>query len=242
MLLSFAGLTKVLITTGVGLDDKGSVNIEIIDLNDPSKVCQPSADYEYPIDKITGASGCLLKKNNIALICGGIRYRTRLDDCFAIIDNAIRATTKLTQPRSHAASVALNGNILWMTGGYLDGSVPTNSTEFVQLSGTRPGPDLPLELQKHCLVSLNETTVLLIGGELADWTWSKATFYCNHNHQTWSEGPSLITARTSHSCALFKSPLHGHTDTVIVTGGYKGDWLDSTEFLNLDTGDSWTLG
>jgi hypothetical protein len=117
----------------------------------------------------------------------------------------------------------------------------TKSTEFVLLTGTTPGPDLPLEVSGHCLVSLNDIMAFLIGGKLSTKTWSEATFFYNSDHKTWSEGPLLITARVGHSCALFKSPQHGHTDTVIVTGGFNGVVLDSTEFLNLDS-NSWTSG
>jgi hypothetical protein len=66
-LLSFTGLTKVLVTTGIVV---GSLKIEIIDLEDPTNVCQPSFMADYPFDRVQGASGGLLTNNN-ALICGG---------------------------------------------------------------------------------------------------------------------------------------------------------------------------
>jgi hypothetical protein len=154
----------------------------------------------------------------------------------------------LTQPRYSAASFVWNSTTLWLTGGSttsgLDGPVKTKSTEFVQLTGTTPGPDLPLEVSSHCVVSLNDTTLLLIGGARLDWTESKATFFYNTDHKTWTDGPSLTIGRSSHSCALFKSPQHGHTDTVIVTGGiggYNAVKHASTEFLNLES-NSWQSG
>jgi hypothetical protein len=242
LLLSFTGLTKVLVTTGW---DEGSNKMEIIDLSDPANVCQPSVLDEYPIDQVQGASGGLLS-NDIALICGGSKESsptTRLDDCFVINENVVEATIKLTQPRSNAASVVLNGNTSWMTGGVLDENVKTKSTEFVELNATRPGPDLPVEVSFHCLVPLNDTTVLLIGGYQQGGPRSKDTFFYNIDHQTWTEGPKLLSGRSDHSCALFKSPQHGHTDTVIVTGGLNGNgqYQASTEFLNSDS-KSWTSG
>jgi hypothetical protein len=73
---------------------------------------------------------------------------------------------------------------------------------------------------------------------------SIATLYYNIDHQTWIEGPSLNIGRAHHSCALFKLPHNVYA--VIVTGGAygwnsDGQYLDSTEFLNLDT-NSWTQG
>jgi hypothetical protein len=241
MLLSFTGpLTKVLVTTGYY---EGSKKIEIIDMDDPTNVCQPSFMAEYPMDRVQGASGGLLTNNN-ALICGGWGSET-LDDCFAINENGITNGSRLTQPRSSAASVVWNSTTLWLTGGRID-TGRTNSTEFVQLTGSTPGPNLPFEVVDHCLVSLNDTTLLLIGGRLLDWTrsnWlrSKATYYYNTDHKTWTDGPSMTIGRSSHSCALFKSPQHGHTDTVIVTGGAETSLLASTEYLNLES-NSWESG
>jgi uncharacterized protein YaaQ len=238
MLLSFTGLTKVLVTTGV---DQGSKKLEIIDLEDPTNVCQPSFLADYPLTRVQGASGGLLTNNN-TLICGGVTD-VRLDDCFSINNNGIKPSSRLSQPRSYAASVVWNSTTLWLTGGWLDMGITTKSTEFVQLTGTTPGPDLPFEVAFHCLVSLNHTTVLLIGGELPGKTYSKATFFYNKDDKTWTEGPSMNTEKSRHSCELFKSPQYGHTDTVIITGGSNniGENLASTELLNLES-NSWQSG
>jgi hypothetical protein len=165
MLLSFTGpLTKVLVTTGT---DVGSKKIEILDLDDPTNVCQPSFLADYPFDAVWGASGGLLTNNN-ALICGGWGSESNLDDCFAINENGIKNGSRMIQPRSNAASVVLNSTTLWLTGGWLFTGRRTKSTEFVQMTGSTPGPYLPLEVNYHCLVSLNDTTALLIGGRILD--------------------------------------------------------------------------
>jgi hypothetical protein len=239
MLLSFTGpMTKVLVTTGV---DVGSKKNEIVDINNTTNVCQPKFWADYPLDQVQGASGGLLTNNN-ALICGGEVGPGRLDDCFSMginsNPNGIIKTATLTQPRSYASSVVLNSTTLWLTGG--TGGY-TKSTEFVQLTGTTPGPDLPLEVAAHCLVSLNDTTVILIGGKQQSGIFSKATWFYHTDHKTWTDGPSLTIGRSYHSCALFKSPQHGHTDTVIVTGGSNAKNLASTEMLNLDS-NYWQLG
>jgi hypothetical protein len=161
MLLSFTGLTKVLVTTGF---DVGSKKIEIIDMADHTNVFQPSFSDDYIFDEVAGASGGLLTNNN-ALICGGFGTEI-LNDCFSINEKGIKPRANLTLPRAYAGSVVINSTTLWLTGGKLAGSGITNSTEFVQLTATAPGPELPLEVAYHCLVSLNDTTVLLIGGEL----------------------------------------------------------------------------
>jgi hypothetical protein len=114
MLLSFTGppMTKVLVTIGSTV---GSKKMEILDLEDPTNVCQPSFLDEYPVDKVYGASGGLLTNNN-ALICGGYGSKMTLDDCFSYNHNGIKKTARLSQPRSYAASVVWNSTTLWMTG------------------------------------------------------------------------------------------------------------------------------
>jgi hypothetical protein len=77
-----------------------------------------------------------------------------LDECFTIIDDTIEpVAVKLTHPRYLAASVVLNGNTLWLTGGKFALPQPRRSTEFVQLTGTTPGPELPKALANHWSMS-----------------------------------------------------------------------------------------
>jgi hypothetical protein len=93
----------------------------------------------------------------------------------------------------------------------------------------------------HCLVAYDDGTVLMIGGMLPNQNAeTRKTFFYDNK---WSPGPELITERSEHSCALFKSAKHGNTETVIVAGGVNkitGD-LTSTEFLRFDS-NSWTPG
>jgi hypothetical protein len=246
-LFSFTGMTKILVVNGQNV---GSKKMEIVDLSDPTNVCRPSFLDEYPLDRVIAASGGLLTNNNVLMICGGRlqKLKTILDDCFSITaENGPTTTTaKLSQPRSRGASVVLNNTTLWLTGGWLEESTElTKSTEFVQLTGTIPGPDLPFEVSAHCLVLLNDTTALLIGGQYPNTTSSKATSYFNFEDKIWTVGPSLMTGRYIHSCALFKSPQYGNTDTVIVTGGHNelDNASTSTEILNFYSNNpSWTSG
>jgi hypothetical protein len=56
-------------------------------------------------------------------------------------------------------------------------------------------------------------------------------------------GPSMSTKRGGHSCAMFKSALHGNVDVVAVVGGNGVGWdpVETSEFLIVGT-DNWTKG
>jgi hypothetical protein len=76
----------------------------------------------------------------------------------------------------------------WMTGGaVIDNIQPTTTTTFVDLTGTSPGPDLPIAIGFHCLLSLNDRIIFLIGRLLGNDTRSKATFYYNTKDETWTD-------------------------------------------------------
>jgi hypothetical protein len=72
------------VTTGVNL---GSNKMEVIDLADPTNVCQTSVTADYPIDKLFGASGGLMK-SKIGLICGGFASTMYRDGCFAFTESS----------------------------------------------------------------------------------------------------------------------------------------------------------
>ena len=66
----------------------------------------------------------------------------------------------MLEPRTYASAVVLDDQKLWITGGY--GKTRYYSTEFVYIDTKVPevrvGPDLPVRLEKHCTVKLNNNT------------------------------------------------------------------------------------
>jgi hypothetical protein len=62
---------------------------------------------------------------------------------------------------------------------------------------------------------------------------------------SWSQGPSMMTKRRSHSCGIFKSAAHQGRNMVIAAGGYNSaggyNYLDSVEFLD-PTSNTWNEG
>ena len=65
--------------------------------------------------------------------------------------------------KAGASSIVINDNTLWVTGG--DGGYGRlASTEYVTVTGTMLGPDLPMTLDFHAMVVINSTFSMVIGG------------------------------------------------------------------------------
>ena len=154
---SFSG--KVLVATGFPRDT--SVKTEVIDLADESTTCEALADY--PI-QVHAASGALLK-DSIPLICGGYNY-SYISQCHIAGGTTSEPVVKLIAPRSSLAAVAINSHQLWVTGGYDVFNDFLASTEIVDIMANPPtivpGPELPVLLERHCIVQLNQSTVLFM--------------------------------------------------------------------------------
>ena len=128
--------------------------------------------------------------------------------------------------RDNAASIVLNDNILWVTGGY--NGVKLASTEYVKMTGTMLGPDLPMALEYHAMVAINSTCSMVIGGN-AD---SALTFFYDHNEDEWINGPSLIEARGNHASGIVTDEVTDENFVAVTGGSYPwGGNLDSTEIL-----------
>ena len=113
-----------------------------------------------------GATGGLI--GNTVLICGGrgrlnSSYRdSYVDDCYSMTSQKVTLVTHMSVKRLYAASIVLNDNTLWVAGGKYSGIY--KSTEYVTISGTLPGPDLPFPLYHHAMVAINSTCSMVIGG------------------------------------------------------------------------------
>ena len=128
-----------------------------------------------------------------------------------------------------AASILLNSStVLWVTGGtsgHQNGvPITTKSTEYVRLESgktwkgeTVSGPDLPVAVRGHCLVKLNEETVIMIGG--ANWSNSQyyhETWLFHVKNESWTEGPPVNSKREGHMCGIID---FNNTQMVVVAGG-----------------------
>ena len=158
----------------------------------------------------------------------------------------------MSSVRSSASSVVLYDKWLWITGG-LDQYMFLKTTELITLKPhtSKKGPDLPTNMNGHCMINLDQNHVMVTAGCHGllisnKCSATKDTFIVNvqnYTNQQWKKGeeliamqsPSLLEARGDHGCASLNSSL------VIVAGGWNdgGAYLNSVEIFSAK---DWTQG
>ena len=173
---------------------------------------------DLPFD-VQGATGGII--GNTVIICGGT-----FKECYSLTSEKATLVTSTSVKRFGAVSIVINDNTLWVTGGFSSGYRLT-STEYVTVTGTMPGPDLPIALSDHAMVEINSTFSMVIGGRYSN-DFSALTFFYDRNEGEWITGPSLMQARGYHAAGIVTDEVTNE-NFVAVTGGYLN--LDSTDIL-----------
>ena len=128
-----------------------------------------------------------------------------------------------------------------MTGGYGGNVQWLSSSELIGPGGSSEGPELPIEVEEHCLVRLDESRVMMIGGfDNTNYETSANTHIYDFDTETWSNGPALNQARKLLGCGTFTSAAHGGKTMVVVAGGYF--LMDSVEFWDPTGDEGWIQG
>ena len=97
------------------------------------------------------------------------------------------------------------------------------------------GISLPYPVSSHCVVTLNDGRVMILGGY--DGSSLRKVLIFNSTSGTFSDAPDMLYTRVDHGCASFNSPLHNHREVVLAAGGYD---QDQVELLDYQTeGSSW---
>ena len=210
--------SKILVATGDNLNGRQTTS-EIVDLTvKGGNMCRNWPKFPLSVFEATGG---LIE--NTVMICGG--YDDSLvDECYSLTSQKATFVTNTSVRRSFVASIVLNDNTLWVTGGCdtnINGTIGylLASTEKLTLAGTTPGPDLPTTLHKHAIVAINSTVSMVIGGwDGNGWDGTASMFYYNHIEGEWSNGPILMQSRYEHAAGIVTDEL---TDEkfVAVTGG-----------------------
>ena len=177
------------------------------------------------------------KFDNHFVVCGGLdnSYEPK-GDCTSFGAFRAKSFQMIEKGRVGASSVLLNATTMWITGGKNDGTA-LSSTEYVTLDGSTKGINLPFTVSGHCMVKLDETVILLVGGE-QDEKISEKTYVINvTNEFDITEGPSLNRTRSNHGCGILKDEFGN--EIVVVVGGNS---VKEVELLNISLIEEWSFG
>ncbi len=118
-----------------------------------------------------------------------------------------------------------------------------NSAEMLTEEGWKSIiPSLPVTIADHCIVTVNSTTVMAIGGRQNGQGYSGKTFYFTFGEQSWTEGPELKNKRAVHSCGKIRRNKESQEMSIIVAGGqYIDSYLSSVEILD-EGSNEWQTG
>ena len=220
-------MSKFLITTGWN-PDGFQRDSRMLDLS--IKGGSNCTDWaELPKDIYLATGGVI---QNTAVICGGGITGESFDECYSLNGKTATLITHMSAKRIYAASLVIDKKKLWITGGWnSDTGSSLDSSEYITLEGSEPGPNLPIPTVSHALVAIDNTLSLLIGGRNIESAQIQTTNYFDHQAHNWIQGPDLMQARMAHAAGVVTDEVTTEK-LVIVTGGeYNGIRLDSTEML-----------
>ena len=202
-----------MVATGSSYTDK----CQVIDVSS-STSCANLPSYPYSMRYATG--GVI---NNSPIICGGYRRSgspREQESCYRFNEssNSWNLHSTMSSRRSnHAASVLPGIAQLFISGG-LDGSSLLASTEFIDADGSvTSGPNLPVARYGHCMVTLHDSKVIIIGGYPSSLNQNVLVF--NPADNSYTTGPSMSYERRHSACTLFHSDLHNGRPVVLAAGG-----------------------
>ncbi len=146
----------------------------------------------------------------------------------------------MSSVRVETAAALLQDSKLLVTGGF--NGIALNSAEiFSGVEWESNIPSLPVTVQGHCMVTINSTTLIVIGG-LRDDQFSRKTFYFSIEKESWTEGPELQNIRIYHSCGKIRKNKESQEMSIIVVGGFDASSiLSSVEILD-ESSNEWKTG
>ncbi len=98
------------------------------------------------------------------MICGGEQNDVLSNMCYSLENNKWVSSASMNSVRVYAAAAQLQDGKLLVSGGR-DGSASHKSAEMLTEEGWESNiPSLPVTISGHCMVTVNSTTVMVIGG------------------------------------------------------------------------------
>jgi hypothetical protein len=231
----FQGFSKLLICGGY---DPSTDTCEVINLASSASTCQNPPNFPA---KVYLAIGVLGFKGN-PILCGGYQNDVRSNKCYSFENNKWISSASMNSVRVEAAAAQLKDGKILVTGGYDASFSSLNSAEILTEEGWESNiPSLPVTIKAHCMVALNSTTVMVIGGARNS-QYSRKTFYFTLGEDSWTEGPELKNKRRDHSCGKIRRNKESQEMSIIVAGGQDGySYFSSVEILDEGSND-WQTG
>ena len=209
------GYTKLLVIGG--LKDYSS---EVLDLDsDVIRTCEKPIDVPHALQ---GAAGGLLH-GSVPMFCGGHDGGNQCE-CRAHKNGAWAEVAKLKTCQSFAGSATLTSasgqDKLFMVGGAKERRGDLRSVQMFDGETVKSLSDLPIPVSENCLVVVNDTTLIAIGGN-SDLNWVSSTFFYDIPNDAWTPGPELATPSGDHSCGIFSwnNPSSGELERIVVVAG-----------------------
>jgi hypothetical protein len=230
----FKGFSKLLICSGF------TDTCEVINLASSSSTCKNPPNF--PATVYVAIGGLDFKGNPI--LCGGVQNGVGSNKCYSLENNEWVSSASMNSIRVDAAAAKLKDGKILVTCG-LDGSGSSlNSAEMLTEEGWESNiPSLPVTIYSHCMVTVNSTTVMVIGG-YQNGPFSGKTFYFTFGEESWTEGPELKTKRSYHSCGKIRRNKESQEMSIIAAGAYNYDgsgYLSSVEILD-EGSNEWKTG
>ena len=208
------GSVLLLVTGGICAFGGQSCPTDVINFDGQTETC----DYlpNYPEAKNYGATGGLIG-NDIYVSCGGKmwKYGKTSDRCYKFGSTTPIAT--MIKSRRYPASVVVNDKLL-VAGGDNENEEALKSTEWIDpyTGSVESGPDLPKQSYAPCLILVNSTAAIIIGGwpNPQNKTW---LYNFERGYQGWLAGPQLNTGRYAHACSIVKDSADD-SKTIVIAG------------------------
>ena len=214
-------------TAGTVYPETDSVKSEIIDLENLDSICD---DYLADLGRTDGVVGGLLY-GDTPFICGG-NFGQGFK-CYIFGNSTVQ--TSLSTNRFGSAALSINETMLFITGGsYPDAT----TTELISPGqGSVRGPDLPADFENHCMVRLDEDTIMLLGSFYYP---GDDTYFFSTKDDSFTKGPKLTGPKRSMMCGVFEDQIGNKL--VVVAGGFHYGGLDEIEIFAPESQELFVVG
>ncbi len=231
------GFSKLLICGGFSPDGPEYNTCEVINLASSASTCKNPPNFPA---KVYFAIGGLGFKGN-PILCGGYQNGASSNKCYSLENNEWVSSASMNSVRVNAAAAQLQDGKLLVIGGVDGNGSYLNSAEMLTEEGWESNIlSLQVTIYAHCMVTVNSTTVMIIG-EAQNGPTSGKTFYFTFGEESWTKGPELKNNIRYHSCGKIRRNKESQEMSIIVAAGRGGPEMSSVEILH-EGSNEWQTG